>query len=222
MAAGRRRKVYIAIGLSFLILHALPFALWSLGVGVSALGGGDLTDSRFHTPGAPATNLAIFGHMALGALLMVFVPLQFWPGLRARFTAYHRWAGRLLCAGAALTGVGGLGYIFVRGTIGGLWMDIGFALYGGLLVCCAGQAIRYARLRVFDRHLRWALRLLLLTFGSWIYRLHYGVWYAFTDGLASTPEFDGAFDLAQNFAFYLPYLLLLELWLRRRPHPHPA
>lgn len=217
MSARGQRRVFVGVGLGLLILLALPFTLWSLSAAFAVQFSPDLSQNRFYEPGAPFSNLAIFAHMALGAVLMVFVPLQVWPGLRERFKAYHRWAGRVLCTAAAITGLAGLAYIALRGTIGGLWMDIGFALYGALIVLSAAQAIRYARLRALDAHRRWALRLLVLTFGSWLYRVHYGFWYYFTDGLASTPAFDGAFDLVQNFAFYLPYLLLLELWLRRRP-----
>jgi hypothetical protein len=35
-----------------------------------------------------------------------------------------------------------------------------------------------------------------------------------TDGVASNKDFSGTFDLVQNFAFYVPYLLLLEFYLR--------
>ena len=62
-------------------------------------------------------------------------------------------------------------------------------------------------------------RLFVLVLGSWLYRVHYGLWYLATDGLASTPEFTGTFDRVQNVAFYLPYLVLLEIWLRTRPVP---
>ncbi|WP_299826409.1 DUF2306 domain-containing protein [uncultured Roseobacter sp.] len=217
MQTARYRQIFIRIGLVFLILHSLPFAIWAMHSGALLLISSDMSENRFYTPGGTVINLAIFAHMSLGALLMVFVPLQFWPGLRARFVAYHRWSGRLLCVGSAAVGLAGLAYIFVRGTIGGFWMDLGFGVYGVLFCLSAGQAIRYARRRDFAVHRRWALRVLVLTFGSWLYRLHYGIWYFFTDGLASTPDFDGTFDLVQNFAFYLPYLLLLELWLRREP-----
>ncbi|MCV3274286.1 DUF2306 domain-containing protein [Roseobacter sinensis] len=219
MATDRQRSIVIGVALGALILLSLPFTLWSLRAGLALPLSLDLSENRFYALGADTSNLAIFAHMVLGALLMAVAPLQVWPGLRARFAGYHRWAGRLACTAAALTGLAGLGYIAARGTIGGVWMDLGFALYGGLMVLCAGQAIHHARQRDFSVHRRWALRLLVLIFGSWLYRVHYGLWYLMTGGAASTPAFDGAFDLVQNFAFYLPYLLVLELWLRRNPRP---
>ncbi|WP_299673342.1 DUF2306 domain-containing protein [uncultured Roseobacter sp.] len=219
MPAAKERSLPFEIFLGFLIAHTLPFTIWAISSAVLAPLGPELYENRLYTPGNLLANLAIFSHMALGALLMIFVPLQFWPGLRRRFVSYHRAAGRLLCLGAVVTGVAGLLYIAARGTIGGFWMDLGFGLYGMLVVLSGGQVIRCARARDFDRHRRWALRLLVLTFGSWLYRVHYGVWYLLTGGLASTPAFDGIFDLVQNVAFYLPYLLLLEWWMRRGPLP---
>lgn len=204
------------MGLGLLMLLSLPFMLYSADLGRVGFTLTEPGESRFFVTGQSVGNVAIFGHMMLGGVLMLMTPLQVWPGLRHRFPGFHRWSGRFLCLAAVLTGTGGLLYIGLRGTIGGAWMNLGFALYGGLIVLAAGQAIRHARARAFARHRRWALRLLVLSFGSWFYRVHYGLWYAATDGTASTPAFDGTFDLIQNFAFYVPYLLLLELWLRRQ------
>ena len=125
----------------------------------------------------------------------------------------------LLVAGALLTGAAGCAFILTRGTIGGRWMDAGFLLYGALMMLAAVQAWRFARAGRFVPHRAWALRLFVLVLGSWLYRVHYGLWYLATDGLASNPEFTGTFDSVQNFAFYLPYLVLLEIWLRTRPVP---
>ena len=215
MAIIRLRTVATTAGLSLVALLALPFVLHAVGAGLAGLFDPTGRESRFFVPGDSISNGAIFGHMVLGGLLMVFMPLQLVPVLRRRFPTVHRWCGRAVCLGAVLTGAGGLAYIVFQGTIGGPWMDAGFALYGTLLVLSALQAVRHGRARRFAQHRRWALRLVLLAFGSWFYRLHYGIWYLLTGGLASTPRFDGAFDLVQNVAFYLPYLLLLELWLRR-------
>lgn len=215
MATTRRRTLSLWVGWALLILLALPFVQYSITAGLAPLRETDLGDNRFYATGMPLGNLAIFSHMVFGGLLMLFLPLQVWPGMRERFTAYHRRMGRVLCVLAATTGIGGLLYIALRGTIGGVWMTAGFALYGALVVLCAAQALRHARAGVFDTHRRWALRLLVLSFGSWLYRVHYGLWYLTTGGLASTPDFDGTFDLVQNFAFYLPYLLALEVWMRR-------
>jgi hypothetical protein len=66
----------------------------------------------------------------------------------------------------------------------------------------------------------------VLAIGSWLYRMHYTLWYMTTGGLGSERDFSGPFDQIQLFAFYLPYLAALELWFRLRDRraaaPRPA
>ena len=95
-------------------------------------------------------------------------------------------------------------------------MDLGFALYGGLVLLAATQAIRHARAGNIEVHRQWALRLLVLVMASLIFRVHYVVWFIVTDGLWSNEQLTGAFDQVQYFAFYLPYLAVLEVWIRRK------
>lgn len=66
------------------------------------------------------------------------------------------------------------------------------------------------------RHPDWAARLVVLALGSWIYRLHYALWEIATGGAYSNPAFTGVFDQVQNWAFFLPYLAVLEVYLARR------
>ncbi|WP_295317502.1 DUF2306 domain-containing protein [Roseobacter sp.] len=200
-----------------LALMILPFALYALVTGLSGLLPDDAPRGRFFTPGAPLLNGAVFAHMMAGGLLSVLIIVQLVQGIRLRWPLVHRLTGRLLIAAALITGAGGLMYIAGRGTIGGPPMNAGFALYGGLMILAAIEALRHARAQRFDRHRRWALRLFVLAIGSWLYRVHYGIWdmLGYEAGLAT--DFRSPFDLVQNVAFYLPYLILLELWMRRRP-----
>ena len=173
--------------------------------------------SRFWLDEKPAATLAIYAHMALGGLVTVLAPLQAVPWLRRRHAWIHRIAGRIVVVGALITALGGLAFIASHGTIGGAPMSAGFTLYGVLMALCAIQTYRHARVRS-PSHRAWALRLIVLILGSWIYRVHYTLWYMVTDGAYSTPEFTGQFDRIQNVAFYLPYLAILELrlgWERR-------
>jgi hypothetical protein len=78
------------------------------------------------------------------------------------------------------------------------------------------QTLRHGRAGRMAAHRDWALRLFVLAIGSFLYRLHYGLWYLATDGVWTAEDFSGAFDRVQIFAFYLPYLALVELWLRHR------
>ena len=196
----------------------LAFAFYSLRFGARGLVTDLSQETYIYTPNGVATNLAIFSHMAVGALLMVVAPLQLVGRIRSRHPAVHRVTGRCLIVGSVLVALGGLAYIASRGTVAGPLMDVGFALYGALMLTAALQALRHARAGNYARHADWALRLFVLIMGSLLYRLHYAFWYLLTDGLWSNKEtLDGPFDQIQYFAFYLPYLAVLEIWLRRRP-----
>jgi len=52
-------------------------------------------------------------------------------------------------------------------------MDVGFILYGFLMIVAAVETIRHAKSKRFERHRVWALRLYLLVIASWLYRMEY-------------------------------------------------
>ena len=194
----------------------LGFAAYSARFGLRGLVL-DLADETYlFSPGSPGLNAAIFVHMILGALAMLLAPLQLVPRVRARHAWLHRLAGRVIAGAAVVVALGGLGYIAARGTIAGPGMDAGFALYGLLMLLAAVQAVRHARAGDLVRHRAWALRLFVLVMGSLIFRLHYVLWFSLTGGLGSNEQLTGPFDQLQYVAFYLPYLVALEFWLRRR------
>lgn len=197
------------------MLLVSPFALYAAGFGQGGLRGTLDAPHYLFSASIPA-NASIFSHMLLGAAVTLLVPLQLIRPLRQRLPALHRLTGRVIVAGAGITAIGGLAYIALRGTIGGAPMNAGFTLYGALMLLAAWQTFRHAYARRIGQHHAWALRLFWLVLGSWLYRVHYGLWYLATVGLWSTPEFTGAFDLVQNFAFYIPYLIGVEIYLRRR------
>ena len=61
--------------------------------------------------------------------------------------------------------------------------------------------------------------MVVLAIGSWLYRLQYQLWYLATGGLWMEANFSGRFDQFQLFAFYVPYLIGIELWIRLRRRP---
>src|SRR5262249_30986799 len=111
-------------------------------------------------------------------------------------------------------GLGGLTFIAVKGTVGGRVMDIGFSLYGVLMVLAAGQTFRFARARQLEAHRAWALRLFALAIGSWLYRMDYGFWFLLAKGAGHTPDFHGPFDAVMDFFFWVPNLLVAEVFIR--------
>ena len=93
-------------------------------------------------------------------------------------------------------------------------MNIGFALYGILMLVAAVETYRHAVQKQFDRHRVWALRLFALAIGSWLYRMDYGFWFMLSGGLGHTKGFQGPFDQIMAFFFYIPNLLIVEMIIR--------
>lgn len=212
-------KTHIAsVLLILLLLSTLPFGFHAFDLGLRGLNG--LADtSRIFTPNAALTNFSIFSHMVVGAIITVLAPLQLSHWIRTQHPKLHRITGRVLVFLAIPTSLGGFGYILLKGTVGGPAMDIAFGFYGALLFLAAVQTIRFARARQMARHQRWALRCFFLLIGSWIYRVHYALWFALFGEIGHTSQFSGSFDLIQNWAFYAPYLIVLEIFFVRRYGP---
>lgn len=218
------RATWALIGLALLGIAVQGFVWHSAQRGVLGLSGEPEALGRL--AGTASSNLAIFAHMILGALVTVLSVVQLAGPIRRRWPRVHRASGRVLAVCALLTALGGLAYIAMRGTVGGPVMSFAFGLYGALMAVAAVQTPRFAIAGDYARHRRWGLRLIVLGLGSWIYRVHYGLWYGIgcslgeaTCGLATNDQFTGAFDLVTMFAFYLPYLALLEIYLRRTAGP---
>ncbi|KMW59334.1 putative membrane protein [Candidatus Rhodobacter oscarellae] len=197
-----------------IVLAALEFVEHAGRLGWAGLNG-EAAWSRFNSQIA-AANIGIYAHMLTGAVITVLAPLQLIPVIRRRLPALHRWSGRVLVVLALVTGLGGLSYIALQGTIGGAHMSVAFAIYGLLVLLCAVQTIRHARARHWLDHRDWALRLFLLAIGSWLYRVHYAIWEPLTGRAGMDFSFTGWFDQVNLWAFYLPYLALLELALMRQ------
>ena len=92
-----------------------------------------------HTPVATA---GIGLHFAAGGVILALGCIQFVQRIRVLYPAVHRWIGRIYVTAAFLTGVGGITFIAVKGTIGGTMMDVGFGIYGALTIVAAVQAYR--------------------------------------------------------------------------------
>lgn len=172
--------------------------------------------------GTPLATLAIGAHFLTGGVLLLLGPIQLIGPVRRAAPALHRWLGRLYVVSAGAAGLGGLGFILASGTIGGPLMDVGFGLYGALMVLCAALTYVHARARRLAQHRAWAIRLFALTIGSWLYRMEYGLWFLLFGSLGRGADFSGWFDAVMVFFFYLPNLAVAEIVLRMGGAPRSA
>ena len=115
---------------------------------------------------------------------------------------------------ALIAGIGGLTFIALKGAIGGASMNLGFSLYGALMLIASVETIWNAWKRNFVQHRAWAIRLFALAIGSWLYRMDYGFWLSLTDRLGHTKTFDGPFDVVMSF-FFVPNLLIAEFIIQK-------
>jgi hypothetical protein len=208
--------------LLFLAFNTTWFVLYSAQLGLQAL----LSDtpetlSRVFRGDSPLSGAGLALHMIAGGLLCLIAPLQALPVLRNRWPQIHRRLGYVLIGLALITGIAGLIYIAVQGTIGGWWMSLWFSLYGLALICSALRTVQCAIRQDRRAHQIWATRLIFLAVGSWIFRMHYVLWFLVTGGIGSNPDLTGPFDRIQVVAFFVPYLLLAEIFLRRLPRNQP-
>jgi uncharacterized membrane protein len=199
------------------------------GAYILAFYGGAISDQRLERwnealPGLYDANvrgatIGIALHFLAGGTLLLLGPVQLIGSIRERWRGLHRWTGRVFVTAALATAIGGLTFVGISGTIGGGPMDVGFALYGALMLLAGIQTIRHARARRFDVHRAWGIRLFALVVGSWLYRIEYGFWFMLADGAGHTNLFDGPFDVFMDFAFYLPNLAVAELFVRAKARP---
>jgi uncharacterized membrane protein len=161
----------------------------------------------------PLATAGVALHFLAGGIILVLGSIQFIEWVRQKFPVFHRWLGRVYVVACALTAIGGLTYIIVKGTIGGMVMNIGFSGYGLAMLLCAVLTMKFARDKNFDSHRAWAIRLYALAIGSWLYRMYYG--FTFFSGVGwHQSDFRGTFDIIMTFFFWVPNLLVAEFFIR--------
>ncbi len=215
-----KSRVATGLLLAVFYLTLLPFVVHGFGMIGLGLSDDAPAQSYLFADGQSVGNAAMILHIFAGTVLVTLVPLQLIRPLRQRFNGFHRALGTMLIALALTTGLAGMTYIPLRGTIGGPVMSAGFFLYGLCLFTSALMLARMAIIRDRAGHWAWGLRLFWLALGSWLYRVHYTLWYLLTGGIGSEPDFSGPFDLVQNFAFFVPYLLIVQIWIMRKRSGH--
>lgn len=215
---------FFTASLTFLIAtvwtSTLIFGLYILLFYFVAYFGGNLAQWNEVLPGLydehnAASTAGIGLHFLSGGLILVMGCLQMLGWVRENYPAVHRVAGRIYILASLFAAVGGLVFIFRKGTIGGPVMDVAFTGYGLLMGAAAVETFRHARAGRMDRHRAWGIRLFALAIGSWLYRIDYGLYIGFGGEGGHTADFTGWFDYFMDFWFYVPNLLVAEIIIRR-------
>jgi hypothetical protein len=173
---------------------------------------------NLYAASTPAASVGIGAHFFAGAALLLLGPVQLIGEIRAKAPAVHRWIGRIYAFAAFAAGIGGLVFILAKGTVGGWMMSVAFAAYGALMVLASVQTVLHAMARRIEIHRAWAIRLFALAIGSWLYRMCYGLFFATmgADDPGHTTDFNGWFDYVMDWAFFVPPLIVAELFIRAR------
>ena len=164
-------------------------------------------------------NAVLAGHLLFAAGITFSGVLQLIPQIRARFTVFHRWNGRIYVATAFIMGVTGL-YLTSSGRtlVGDVTQHVAIEINAILIMVCAARAWCSAVARDFLAHRRWALRLFLVVSGVWFFRVGLMFWLVLNQGpVGFDPQtFKGPFLTCLAFGQYLLPLAGLEIYLRTK------
>ena len=132
--------------------------------------------------------------------------------LRTKYSAFHRYNGRVFVVLACCISFAGMYLMIVRGTVGNTLMHA-LTMFGGLVVIVSSIfAVKTARARNFNAHQRWAIRLYLAANGVLFFRLLIFAWFLVFGTLGvDTATFTGPAVLAVSLCSYLVPLLIAEL-----------
>lgn len=168
-------------------------------------------------------NFMMFAHIIPAAVLSVCGTLQIIPYLRRHYPKFHRLNGRIFLTIGLLGAFTGLYLTWLRDTRLSDIGSVGITLNGLLIPIAVYFAWKYARLRRFDIHQRWAIHAFLLINGVWMFRLLLMVWFLLNQGPnGNSNKLDGPMDIFFSFACYgLPMLIAeLIMWAKRQGNPN--
>jgi tetratricopeptide (TPR) repeat protein len=175
-----------------------------------------------YVAGQTMGNTALIGHIIFATVISVAGAFQLIPRVRNRFPVFHRWNGRLYLLAAFTQAITGL-YLTLSGRklVGDLSQQIAVRLSAVLILLCGAMALRFALVRDFQTHRRWALRLFIVSSGSWFFRVALFLSFLIFGGpFGFDPDtFTGPFLTFLAFATFLGPLGILELYLRAQDRP---
>lgn len=166
-----------------------------------------------HVSGDSAGNIMFAIHVLLAAVITFGGVIQLIPFLRNRYRALHRWNGRLFILIAYIMALGGMWLTFVRGSYLSPINAVSVVLNAVLIILCATFALRFARIRQYSAHYRWAMRTFMVVNGVWFFRLGIMAWVIINQGpLGMNNTLSGPADIMLLFGSYLIPLAVLQVY----------
>jgi len=150
--------------------------------------------------------LAFVLHISASPIALALGAMQFFPRLRARRPALHRWTGRIYASAILVGGLSGL--VIALGAKGGFVVSLGFGILSILWIGTTANAVRLAMAGQIAKHRRWMIRSFALTFAAVTLRLYL---LGFT---AAGFEYTQA-SLYLAWICWIPNILFAEWYIRR-------
>ena len=223
-----KEKATYDLSFAFKLMSATVWgsmSLWGVWIAIfytkAAVSDWNLFNIVFEDMNSPGYGLAFFAiafHLIGAAYMALAGAFQLVKYIRKTYPVYHRWVGRFYIIASLIASIGGLVFIFAKGSFGGRQADYAFATYGFIFLTSGMLTYYYAKQRDYDTHKLWAWRLYSLSLAGWMYRVDYYWWMVFFgagDGSwLHNHYFQGIVDMWINWAFYVPNLIVVEIVYR--------
>jgi uncharacterized membrane protein len=150
-------------------------------------------------------------HIAGGASLLIFAPLQFSGRIRSKHIQFHRWLGRILLIIAVVIGLSAFFFGLLM-PFGGAGEALAAITFGGLFLFSAGKAFSAIRHGDITKHREWMLRMFAVAIGVSVVRV-----VNFALAFLTTARPRELFDPSLWIGWILT-LTVTELWIRKNHH----
>jgi hypothetical protein len=146
-------------------------------------------------------------HILPGAMFMILGPLQFMPGIRARYIQFHRWSGRLFIVSAYIVGLSAITMPFIMLPIGGLNEAAGSILFAIFFLIALSKAWWHILRKDQELHREWMIRAFAIGLAVATIRPIMVLFFAFS-GLPPQVFFGTAFWIG-----FTLHLIIAEVWV---------
>lgn len=157
----------------------------------------------------PVQRIPFYIHVFGSVIMLLIGPFQLTNLVYKN--CVHPWSGVIYFAGALMASIGGIIFIVLNGTVGGLSMSIPFAIYGMLVLIFAITTVCLACTKEYALHRDWAIRTYFMGSASVFYRVLYSIMCATIR--CHSINFHAPVDYAFNWLFFLIPAVIVELAL---------